>query len=458
MSQKSLLQTIYEDQVDVYDRVRTLIERGADVDSVTQYGESPLRVASNNGRFNVVRLLLESHANAEQLQWSPTFYAIAYGATNDVRSAVAQHDDLEHRDFWQRTPFLFSILVGDVSKSALLLELGADRQAVGRCQKTSLQYAIQRDNVAMLRWLTQQGFDIEETDEFGTTALIDASGQGKTESVRFLITQGADISATDHIPQRAIEVAANLDIVRLLVGRGDDINAINREMHAALVGTRVDGELSVQREEYLSNKHRRFGSCNPERCTNAFWLDMIGSGASAWTARQKFDEDNGGAPIWSYQRYGRTTNILDDGTIIEIAGEHEDYYAPDFCIYNDVIVFGRGGDIEVYGYPKDQFPPTDFHTATLVGDRLIIIGCLGYPDDRVDGETPVYALDIVSMKIEKVPTTGAKPGWISEHKTELVDGKLVVNGGNVWVDNNGVPDLVKNDTTFQLCVETWVWS
>jgi hypothetical protein len=32
-----------------------------------------------------------------------------------------------------------------------------------------------------------------------------------------------------------------------------------------------------------------------------------------------------------------------------IGGEHEDYYDPDVHIYNDVVVLGPGGEIEIYG-------------------------------------------------------------------------------------------------------------
>ena len=35
---------------------------------------------------------------------------------------------------------------------------------------------------------------------------------------------------------------------------------------------------------------------------------------------------------------GRSTVWLPDGRVVLIAGEHEDSYDPDFCIYNDVVV------------------------------------------------------------------------------------------------------------------------
>ena len=72
------------------------------------------------------------------------------------------------------------------------------------------------------------------------------------------------------------------------------------------------------------------------------------------------------APVWSFDRFGQSMNILPDGRVF-IAGEHEDDYDWDFRIYNDVVVAAPNGDIEhIFGYPPEIFPPTDFHAAVFV--------------------------------------------------------------------------------------------
>src|SRR6185369_11799713 len=92
-------------------------------------------------------------------------------------------------------------------------------------------------------------------------------------------------------------------------------------------------------------------------------------------------------------RFGQSSTLLGDGRRIAIAGEHEDYYDPDFYIYNDVIVHHPSGEVDIYCYPREVFSPTDFHSATLVGDRIVLIGRLGYSGTRMPEVTPVYALD-----------------------------------------------------------------
>ncbi|MGI8429831.1 MAG: ankyrin repeat domain-containing protein, partial [Solirubrobacteraceae bacterium] len=110
---------------------------------------------------------------------------------------------------------------------------------------------------------------------------------------------------------------------------------------------------------------------------------------------------------------------------------------------------------EILGYPEDVFPPTDFHSATLVGDYLYIIGSLGYYDRRKPGETPVFRLDSRTFQIEPVPTSGKKPGWISRHKAwyEHEADRICVSGGQRLVGQK----LVKNRSLYALNLQNSTW-
>lgn len=144
---------------------------------------------------------------------------------------------------------------------------------------------------------------------------------------------------------------------------------------------------------------------------------------------------------------------LPDGRKIFIAGEHEDHYDPDFFIYNDVIVRHPDDSIDVFGYPAEEFPPTDFHSATLVGGRVLLIGCLGYPEQRNPAETPCFSLDPVTMQIARLATSGENPGWIFEHSAELVESGILVRGGQVQRDS-----IAENCDDWLLDLRTRRWS
>ncbi|KAM7197590.1 hypothetical protein V8F33_005556 [Rhypophila sp. PSN 637] len=166
--------------------------------------------------------------------------------------------------------------------------------------------------------------------------------------------------------------------------------------------------------------------------------------------------------FWGFNREGQTKttvpgNGISSDRVIFIGGEYEDWYDPDFMIYNDVVAFHiyrdaasekehpsniiaithRPGDeqpneISVYGYPANEFLPTDCHTATYYKEPaakqeenettttgcapmspakewIYIIGGTGYPDSNHQKETVTQKLNLHSYRIERVHTTGDVP-------------------------------------------------
>jgi hypothetical protein len=179
--------------------------------------------------------------------------------------------------------------------------------------------------------------------------------------------------------------------------------------------------MKISRELFQEQRHPRFGTANPNRMRMACWEWMVRSGRTPYGIREELgvEADDRGGPDWFFQRDGQSRTELADGRIIFVGGEYEQSSDPDFCIYNDVVVRGPGDEVAIYGYPKGVFPATDFHTATSIGDRIILIGCIGYPSDRVSGFTPAYSLDVATCRIEWIETRGEFPGWIHEHEADF---------------------------------------
>jgi len=316
--------------------------------------------------------------------------------------------------------------------------------------------------LSTVEMLLDEGADPNEVDEDGSTPLMIAAELGATECVRILLDAGADAFKEDHIPCRAIEYASNLNIVRMLNNAGEDINDISSEMRALLTKQDCDGQILASKEEYHEGKNRRYGKSNPELADVEFWNAMVRAGVSGWRAAKTFGDTKGSnkSPVWCFSRFGKSINELPDGRIVEIAGEHEDYYDPDFCIYNDVVVHKGNGEFDIYIYPKEVFPPTDFHTATLVDNHIYIIGNLGYQEDRIFGYTPVYRLNCETFKIEKIETRGQMPDWISRHKA-YYDGEsiITIKGGKINALNKRGEEKYREHTLeYKLSLDSMEWS
>jgi hypothetical protein len=218
----------------------------------------------------------------------------------------------------------------------------------------------------------------------------------------------------------------------------------------------------ITAQQFAAQRSARRGGANPERMDVPTWSWLVGSRLGAYAAREHFGiphpSSRSDPPGWCFDRMGCPEVALPDGSRLWIAGEHEDSYDPDFFIYNDVVVERPGGEIEIFGYPEDDFPPTDFHTATLDERRgcIWIVGSLGYHDRRRPGWTPVFQLMLDTFAIRAFETSGEAPGWIHSHRAELVDDgrRLVVSRGILQHESGELLDQI-DDWSLDLDAAVW---
>ncbi|WP_457389218.1 hypothetical protein [Roseateles sp. P5_E1] len=192
----------------------------------------------------------------------------------------------------------------------------------------------------------------------------------------------------------------------------------------------------ISREEFLAWRSPRTGPGGPVRLDNKLWQWMVRTDHNGFMGNEAFKGPSPfeSGPMWCFHRFGKSETLLPDGRVVHVGGEHEDYYDPDFFIYNDVVILHPDGEIAIHGYGRDVFPPTDFHSATRVDKGIFIVGCLGYQEQRVVGFTPVFRLDLDTLNIAPVATCGEGPGWIHRHSASLADDgrTILLSGGEIW--------------------------
>jgi ankyrin repeat protein len=443
--------------------LEVLIAAGVDLHGVTRYQESGLRVLSRLGRFDGVKRLLDAGADKGQLQWTPLIEAVALGSAADVGREIAAGGGaaLEEVDWWSRTAWLVALVVGDRAKVELLRAAGANVNACGRAGQRPLIYAIQGHHPELVRWLLDIGQAVDGSDDFGTTPLMRAVDDEDLACVEVLLAAGADLARD--AAGTALSRAGDRTIAMRLLEAGADPKDLPFEGRRALLGLppwRDDALMTATRQAFRRGRTRSFGASNPERANQPFWQSMIRSGMTAWAAAKRFEpgKRQGGPPVWCAQRFGQSLTFLPDGRVVQIGGEHEDYYDVDFCIYNDVFVHALDGSIAIYGYPEADFPPTDFHTATLVDDHIYVIGSLGYAGARRFGETPLHRLDVRSFRMERLSATGDAPGWIFRHRAIAVSPReIAVSGGTIATLDGDKQSDAENGETYVLDLERLRW-
>lgn len=127
------------------------------------------------------------------------------------------------------TPLLQAAYDGDSARVAALLKAGANPRQANRYGASPLGEAAHRGDVPVMRLLLAAGASANETNPEGQTPLMSVARTGNVEAATLLLQHGAKVDAREHWGgQTALLWAAAQNqpaMVRLLVGKGADVNA-----------------------------------------------------------------------------------------------------------------------------------------------------------------------------------------------------------------------------------------
>ncbi|HLO99816.1 MAG TPA: ankyrin repeat domain-containing protein [Fimbriimonas sp.] len=433
-----------------------LLSQGVPYPEPTSYRETPLSVLAHWGHSKSVSLLLEHGAPYAELEFTPLHHAVMFGTSEDSVFETDVRRLLEQKDRWSRTPLMLALQLGKVQMAKFLVSRGAQTNARDHVGHSGLFMAAESGNLEAVMYAIELGMSPVSTGKYSSHVINSVHFNLKPEVLTFLLDYFKGSDNWDNILSRALNEEDDPSILRLFLDAGVAGSEICAEGKRALLHpkfNRADLFDDISKEVFLEQSERRFGTQNPELIDNKFWNRMIESRARAYRARDHFGLTYDDPPVWCCSRFGQTLTYLADGRVIEIAGEHEDSYDPDFCIYNDVVVHESDGSFRLFGYPEEVFPPTDFHTATLVDGWIYIIGNLGYCDVR-HGNCQVFRLSVETFEMERIYATGIAPGFLCRHRARLLpEGVIQISGGQVWNGN----DLHSNEKSFFFDTKTYFW-
>lgn len=183
-------------------RVRDLLDNGADVNATTVIESTPLLAAVQTGNLDVVGQLIDSGAR------------------------------VDHADVKGNTPLITAIMFNQSDVAEYLVQHGAKVKMANKAKCSPLHYASANGNLGLVKILLAKGADMEGKSDWGWTALISAAFSCKLEIVNYLIAEGADINAADNYGNTALLVAILLrhsDTAKMLIEAGSDVLVQNDE-------------------------------------------------------------------------------------------------------------------------------------------------------------------------------------------------------------------------------------
>ena len=221
---------------------RILIERGSNIECPGWMGLSPLHLAVQRGNLEMVNFLIDrgSDINAATITraCSSLHLAIERGHIEKVRVLLERGSDIECRDSLLLTPLHYANSFRHIEIFALLVTKCADVNKIPQQFKSSiLDFAAQTNKLEVMEVLLAHSFKPDSNGEFGYTLLHRAAkyGEPKLEVVELLVRNGANIMAVDRDGYTPLHLAAmegNSEILTLLLKHDADPLAFSKAWFA----------------------------------------------------------------------------------------------------------------------------------------------------------------------------------------------------------------------------------
>lgn len=195
--------------------IKLLLAKGADLRAKDNAGGGALHLAAETGDLEMLHFFLEKGAdvNARAL---PHYGAPRFGRPPEGMDKGPKKVD-------GPTPLMIAAYSGSVESVRLLLERGADPKAKATRGffADSLAASVQQRDPSIARMLLEHGADPNNRDFRGATALIlaAAADEAGPEMIRLLLAKGADLNAKDNMGNTALAWAkkrGNTAVVRSL--------------------------------------------------------------------------------------------------------------------------------------------------------------------------------------------------------------------------------------------------
>ena len=145
------------------------------------------------------------------------------GDLDKVKAEIDSGKDVNSKDIAGQTALMYASEQGRLEVVKYLVENGADVNAQSGKQGrgTALIYASATNRTIVMEYLLEQGADINATTTFNETALIWATAQGHVKAVNLLLKKKADTKIKNKKEKTALDVAEDLnreEIERMLSG------------------------------------------------------------------------------------------------------------------------------------------------------------------------------------------------------------------------------------------------
>jgi ankyrin repeat protein len=227
------------------EKVKSLLDKGADINARNEYGYTALMMAVERARdVKLVNLLLDKGADVNaknnnndkyKLNQTALIYASIYEETEVVIALLEKGADVNAKNNYGYSPLIMAAAHERLGNVKALLAKGANVNATDEKGRTALMRSAEKGDVGTVRALLAGGADVNSRDKKGETALMLVPDH--KESILLLLNNGARANETNELGETPLMYAAKeraVDKVRLLLERNADVKARSKNGETAL--------------------------------------------------------------------------------------------------------------------------------------------------------------------------------------------------------------------------------
>jgi len=204
------------------DRVRWLLDHGADPNVVASLDYNALQWAVREGHVKIAEILLDHGAHVDEPDkdgWSPLMFAVYRNNPDMIRLLIAKGAKKNAYGGGGWNPLSVAITYGDLDAVKQLVEAGVDVNVSNEAGYTPVMFATAKSADGVLDMLIKRGADVKAANKAGITSLMLAAAENNAQAAKLLLAAGADPSAKDSKGQTAVDIArdkGNAQVLALL--------------------------------------------------------------------------------------------------------------------------------------------------------------------------------------------------------------------------------------------------
>ena len=229
--------------------VELLLANKANINAVGDEGKTPMHIAVKKENLEIARALLDKGSDIKGEAGKELLFLAAENEDFElVRLLIGKGVDINTKNRGGETLLHIAVEKGHLEIVRALLEKNADINAKNQYGNTPLLAAIEKGHLEITRALLDKGADIK--GEAGKELLFLAAENEDFELVRLLIGKGVDINTKNRGGETLLHIAVekgHLEIVRALLEKNADINAKNQYGNTPLLAAIEKGHLEITR-------------------------------------------------------------------------------------------------------------------------------------------------------------------------------------------------------------------